>query len=173
MRVWWLFLVLPLLGAPLNQYRSLRLGMHAEQARRAIESDIRTNVQMEKSTGPELKSERHTYRGKGETILLLFWADRLIEIRIDLDLPSPGDADAYLEKLRTEFGPESRLETKSEDGLELRTYRWDSGPYRLSMIRSARAVYLKYEDRAGLDLMRREIELPRPPPKTEIPGLTD
>ncbi len=171
MRTFWLLLVLPLVGAPLNQYRSLRLGMQAEQARIAVESDIRTNAHMDRSVGPESRAERHTYHGKGETISLLFWADRLIEIRIDLDLPSPGDADAYLHKLRTEFGAESRMETKNDEGLELRTFRWESGPNRLSMFRSARATYLKYEDLAGLERMKREIELPRTPPRQEIPGL--
>jgi hypothetical protein len=167
-----LLLVLPLMGGPLHQYRSLRLGMQPGQAVRAVESDIHTNAQMFKAVGPELKAERHRYSGKGETISLLFWDNRLIEIRIDLDLVSPGDADAYLTKLRGEFGPESRAETKkSEEGLELRTFRWESGTTRLTMFRSAHATYLKYEDLAGLAQMTREVNLPRVPPKQELPGL--
>lgn len=165
------FCAFPLLAAPLNQYRSLRLGMNSEQARRAVASDIHTNAQMQRAVGPEAKAERQKYFGKGETISLLFWADSLIEIRVELDLHSTGDADAYLQKMREAYGPETRLERRNVDGLEQRHVHWETQITRVSMIRSASSTFLLYEDIAGFQQMKRDLDAQKLPPKQEIPGL--
>lgn len=161
----------PLFAAPPGQYRTLRLGMSSEQARRSIASDIHTNAEMQRAVGPEHKAERQKHFGKGETISLLFWADRLIEIRVELDLQSPGDAEAYFRKLRETYGPETRIDWRNVDGLEQRQVHWETQSVHLVMTRSARATFLLYEDIAGQRQMKLDLDALKLPPSQEIPGL--
>lgn len=149
----------------------MRLGMSADQVRAAVASDVHTNARLERSVGPEPGSERLKYYGTGETIALLFWANHLIDIKVELDLPSPGDADAYLEKMRSTFGPETRADWRNEHGLEQRTFYWEADSARVSLFRSAPLTFLHFEDVPGLARMARESRLPLPPRKQETPGL--
>lgn len=145
--------------------------MTPEACDRAVAADLHTNVIIQKTTGPEHRSERRKYFGKGETISLLFWARRLLEIRVDLDLPSGGDSEAYAAELRKRMGKEARTEWGNLHGLEEKRLLWEKENLRVTYVISARGTYLLYQDSQGLQTMQTEINEYKRRPPDEVPGI--
>ncbi len=141
----------------------------ALRAQKADANDSSTAIQ----TGydSDRDERRVELRGNGEIILLVFFQERLMRMRVELAAASASELRAVLDSLVKGYGRYSRVTRTDSAGSERITYHWDSPEANLKFFLGTAGV-LEFDSVTLTDAQRRYMaeklkEHKRPP---EVPG---